>query len=448
MARADLVIRSRRVVTQQGIAPAALAISGGVITAIRDYDAAPDALRHLDAGDAVLLPGVVDTHVHVNEPGRTEWEGFETVTRAAAAGGVTTIVDMPLNSLPVTTTVAALELKARAAAGRAAVDYGFWGGVVPGNGAELAPLARAGALGFKCFLVPSGIDEFPAVGEGDLRSAMTRIAALELPLLVHAELPGPIARAAPVPGSDPRRYAGYLASRPPAAELEAVDLVLRLCRETGCRVHIVHVSAASTLERLRAARRAGLPVTAETCPHYLTFASEEILDGATAWKCAPPIREREVRERLWQGLADGALDLVASDHSPAPPALKCLETGDFVRAWGGVASLELALSATWTGARARGHDLRDIARWLAERPARLAGLAAKGRLAPGGDADVVVFDPDAQFTADPARLRQRHPITPYAGMTLAGVVRRTFVRGTCVYEEGERGTQGIGRRVR
>ena len=448
MSPTDLVILSRRVVTPQGIAPGALVISGGVITAIDDYDAAPDAVRRLDAADAVLLPGVVDTHVHVNDPGRTEWEGFETATRAAAAGGVTTIVDMPLNSLPVTTTVAALELKARAAAGRSAVDYGFWGGAVPGNGDQLAPLARAGALGFKCFLAPSGIDEFPAVGEGELRDAMTRIAGLKLPLLVHAELPGPIAHAAPALGSDPRRYSGYLASRPAAAELAAVELVLRLCRETGCRVHIVHVSAAGTLDRLRAARRAGLPVTAETCPHYLTFAAEEILDGATAWKCAPPIREREVRERLWQGLADGALDLVASDHSPAPPALKCLETGDFVRAWGGVASLELALAATWTGARARGRDLRDLARWLAERPARLAGLAAKGRLAPGCDADVVVFDPDAQFSVDPARLRQRHPITPYAGMTLSGVVRQCFVRGVCVYEEGEFPTKAIGRWVR
>jgi allantoinase len=445
MAPTDLLILSRRVVTPEGIAPGALVISGGVITAIRDYDAAPDAVRRVDAGEAVLLPGVVDTHVHVNEPGRTEWEGFATATRAAAAGGVTTIVDMPLNSLPVTTTVAALELKARAAAGRATVDYGFWGGAVPGNAEQLAPLARAGALGFKCFLVPSGIDEFPPVGEADLWDAMTRIAGLKLPLLVHAELPGPIARAAPARGSDPRRYSGYLASRPAAAELEAVELVLRLCRETGCRVHIVHVSAAGTLDRLEAARRAGLPVTAETCPHYLTFAAEEILDGATAWKCAPPIRAREVRERLWQGLAAGALDLVASDHSPAPPALKCLETGDFVRAWGGVASLELTLAATWTGARARGRDLRDLARWLAERPARLAGLASKGRLAPGCDADVVVFDPDAQFTVDPARLRQRHPITPYAGMTLSGVVRQSFVRGRCVYDEGLFPEAGVGK---
>ncbi len=447
-ARVDLVILSTRVVTPEGTAPAAVAISDGVITAIHGHGAASDAARRLDVGDAVVLPGVVDTHVHVNEPGRTEWEGFETATRAAAAGGVTTIVDMPLNSIPVTTTTPALELKARAAAGHATVDYAFWGGVVPGNTDQLAPLARAGVRGFKCFLVPSGIDEFPPVGEMQLRPAMTRLAGLGLPLLVHAELPGPIARAAASRGGDPRRYGSYLASRPRAAELEAVDLMLGLCRETGCRVHIVHVSAADTLDRLHSARRAGLPVTAETCPHYLTFAAEEILDGATAWKCAPPIRERSNRERLWEGLAEGTLDLVASDHSPAPPALKCLDTGDFVRAWGGVASLELGLAATWTGARDRGRDVGDLARWCAEQPAGLAGLPRKGRIAPGCDADVIVFDPDARFSVEPQRLHQRHPVTPYAGMILHGVVRQTFVRGMCVYKEGEFPGGAIGRWVR
>ncbi|HYL21417.1 MAG TPA: allantoinase AllB [Gemmatimonadales bacterium] len=448
MERADLVVSSARVVTPQGVVPAAVAITAGVITSITRLGDAPDAVRRVDVGAAALLPGGVDTHVHVNEPGRTDWEGFESATRAAAAGGITTIVDMPLNSIPVTTTVDALEQKAHAAAGRAAVDYAFWGGVIPGNREALAPLANAGARGFKAFLVPSGIDEFPAVGEADLRSAMLRIAPLGLPLLVHAELPGPIARAAPSSASDPRRYPTYLSSRPAAAELEAVDLVLGLCRETGCRVHIVHVSAAETLERLREARRSGLSVSAETCPHYLTFAAEEIMDGGTPWKCAPPIRGRVTRERLWRGLGDGALDLVASDHSPAPPALKCLETGDFFRAWGGVASLELALAATWTGARARGHGLGEMVRWLAEAPARLAGFGRKGRIAPGCDADLVVFDADASFTVEPTRLRQRHPITPYAGMTLTGVVRQTFLRGVSVYEEGAFPSEPTGRWVR
>jgi len=436
MGAAEWVIASKRVVTPDGIVAAAVVIADGRIADVRDYGAAPDGARRMDAGEAVVLPGVVDTHVHVNEPGRTEWEGFETATRAAAAGGVTTIVDMPLNSVPVTTTVEALVQKARAAAGRALVDYAFWGGVVPGNAEQLAPLARAGVLGFKCFLVASGIDDFPPVAEADLRPAMTRLAELGLALLVHAEVPGPIARAAASRAANPRRYASYLASRPRDAELEAVDLVLRLCRETGCHVHIVHVSAADVLDRLRDARRAGLPITIETCPHYLTFAAEEIPDGATPWKCAPPIRERENRERLWRGLADGTIDLVASDHSPAPPAMKCLEAGDFFGAWGGVASLELALAATWTGARARGHDVRDLACWLAERPARLAGLRRKGRITPGCDADLVVFDPDAWFTVEPSRLRQRHPITPYSGMTLYGVVRQTFLRGTAVYDRG------------
>src|SRR5205809_306137 len=448
MGPAEWVIAGKRVVTPEGIVAAAVVIADGRIVEVRDYSTASRGARTVDAGAAVVLPGVVDTHVHVNEPGRTEWEGFETATRAAAAGGVTTIVDMPLNSVPVTTTVDALVQKARAAAGRALVDYAFWGGVVPGNAEQLAPLARAGVLGFKCFLVASGIDECPPVSATDLRAAMSRLAELRLPLLVHAELPGPIARAAAAPAADARRYAGYLASRPRAAELDAIDLMLQLCGETGCRVHVVHLSAADALDRLRDGRRAGLPITVETCPHYLTFAAEDIPDGATACKCAPPIRERENRERLWRGLAEGTIGLVASDHSPAPAALKCLGQGDFFRAGGGVGSLGLALAATWTGARARGRDVADLARWLAELPARLAGLSRKGRIAPGCDADLVVFDPNASFTVEPSRLRQRHPITPYAGMTLSGVVRQTFLRGTAVYDRGRFGSPPPGQWLR
>ncbi|HJQ65719.1 MAG TPA: allantoinase AllB [Gemmatimonadales bacterium] len=431
---ADLVVSSKRVVTPDGERAAAVVVTHGRIQAVVAPGEAPPAKTAIDAGAAAVLPGVVDTHVHINEPGRTEWEGFATATRAAAAGGVTTVVDMPLNSIPATTTTAALRLKLRAAAPAALVDYGFWGGVVPGNVRDLEPLLDAGALGFKCFLVPSGVDEFAQVGEADLRPAMQLLAARDAVLLAHAELPGPIARA--VSGADPRRYATWLASRPEAAELEAIELLLRLSRETGCRVHIVHLSAATGLGGLETARRDGVRVSVETCPHYLTFAAEDVPDGATAFKCAPPLRERANRERLWDGLARGIIDLVASDHSPAPPALKRLDSGDFMAAWGGVASLELSLAACWTGAHARGHGLSDLARWLCAGPARLAGLDQKGRIAPGCDADFVIFDPDAVWTVDPARLRQRHPITPYTGMALRGVVQRTFVRGLSVYANG------------
>ena len=435
MAQPDLVLTSTRVVTPQGEGPGAVVVEKGVITAILPIDQAPPAASRVDTGDAALLPGVVDTHVHVNEPGRTEWEGFETATRAAAAGGVTTIVDMPLNSIPVTTTVASLAAKTHAAAGRARVDYGCWGGVVPGNLDDLGPLVDAGVLGFKCFLVPSGIDEFPAVTERDLAPAMRRLAALGAVLLVHAELPGPIERVATI-AKDPRRYATWLASRPAEAELEAIDLVLRLSQETRCRVHIVHLACAGALARIAAAKGRGVPVTVETCPHYLTFAAEDIADGATAFKCAPPLREAENRERLWDGLERGIIDLVASDHSPAPPALKCLDSGNFLQAWGGIASLELALAAVWTGARPRGHTLGHLARWLSAEPARLAGLARKGAIAPGYDADFAEFLPDATRIVDQRQLYQRHPITPYAGLVLEGAVRRTFVRGSCVFDNG------------
>lgn len=423
-------------VTPDGERPGAVVIARGRITAVIAPGGAPGGAAVVDVGDAALLPGIVDTHVHVNEPGRTEWEGFATATRAAAAGGVTTLVDMPLNSLPPTTTVSALEAKTRAAAGQAMVDFGVWGGVVPDNMDDLEPLTRAGALGFKCFLVPSGVDEFRHVAETDLIEAMRRLARLDQVLLAHAELPGPIAAATPASGN-PRHYATWLGARPRAAELEAIDLLLLLALETGCRVHIVHLSCAAALDRVERARQSGARVTIETCPHYLTFAAEEIPDGATAYKCAPPVRERENRERLWHGLARGAIDLVASDHSPAPPALKRIDTGDFLAAWGGIASLELSLAATWTGARSRGHALPALARWMAQGPAHLAGLHRKGRLAPGCDADLVVFDPEDEWTVDPSRLHQRHAVTPYAGLALRGRVLRTFVRGVCVYDNGE-----------
>ncbi len=434
--RADLVIRSRRVVVPDGVRDAAIVVRAGRIDAIVMPGVSPEAVETVDAGDAIVMPGLVDTHVHVNEPGRTEWEGFATATRAAAAGGITTLVDMPLNSIPATTTVAALAAKRAAAkAAGCRVDCGFWGGVVPGNTAELAGMAAAGVLGFKCFLVPSGVDEFECVDEQDLREAMPVLARLGLPLLAHAELPGPIAAAAAaLRGRDSRRYATWLASRPPAAEVEAVRLLLRLSDETGCAVHIVHLAAAEALDDLRAARARGLPVTVETCPHYLVFTAEEIDDCDTLLKCAPPIRERENRERLWEALREGVIDMLATDHSPCPPALKRLETGDLAAAWGGIASLQVGLSAVWTEARRRGFTASHLARWMSERPARLAGLAGrKGVIAPGADADLVVWDPDAEWTVLGVRLFQRHPLSPYVGREVAGVVRATYLRGVRVF---------------
>ena len=428
-----LIIRSERVALPDGIAPATVHIRDGNIAAIGPHGDRPAGVRTLDAGALVVLPGLVDSHVHINDPGRAEWEGFETATRAAAAGGVTTLVDMPLNSIPATTTVAGLEAKRRAAAGRCHVDVGVWGGVVPGNRDELAPLARAGVRGFKCFLSPSGVDEFEHVAERDLREAMPILASLGLPLLAHAEWPAELRP----PAGDPRAYATWLQSRPPAAEHAAIDLLVRLAAEFRARVHIVHLAAADALPSLRTARAAGIAVTVETCPHYLTFAAEEIADGATAFKCAPPIRERDHRDRLWMGLAGGDIDLVATDHSPAPPAMKGLADGDFVRAWGGIASLQLGLAAVWTGMTARDLPVDRLPGWLAAAPARLAGLQGrKGSIVAGADADLVIWDPDASFTVDAARLYHRHPVTPYDGARLRGQVKTTMLRGESVFDEG------------
>jgi len=432
-------IRSRRVVRPDGTGPGAVVIEDGRIAAVVGWGETPAGVPLEDVGESALLPGLVDTHVHVNEPGRTEWEGFATATRAAAAGGVTTLVDMPLNSIPATTSAAALLEKRGAAEGQCHIDVGFWGGVVPGNTPELGPMKQAGALGFKCFLVESGVDEFGWVGERQLRPAMAELAFLKLPLLVHAEVPGPIdAATAALAGADPRKYATYLASRPEAAEAEAIKLVVRLLREFPARAHIVHHSAATALPLIAAARAEGLPLSAETCPHYLHFAAEDIPDGATPFKCAPPIRARDNREALWRALGEGTLDLVASDHSPCTPALKALEAGDFERAWGGISGLQLGLAVTWTEAAARGYSLQHLVRWMCEGPARLARLdARKGRIEPGFDADLCVLAPEARFSVAPARLEHRHKVTPYAGAELLGVVEATYLAGRKVFDHGE-----------
>ncbi|HEV7508184.1 MAG TPA: allantoinase AllB [Thermoanaerobaculia bacterium] len=438
----DLILRGQRVVTPEGVRPASVYVRGGTIERVGPVDEIPTGSAVIDCGDSVLMPGIVDTHVHVNEPGRTEWEGFETATRAAAAGGVTTVVDMPLNSSPATTTRKALRAKRSAAEGKLRVDVGLWGGVVPGNSRELEGLLDGGVLGFKIFLVPSGVDEFGHVTEADLRAAMPILARRGTVLLAHAELPGPIERAAAVwNGAGPAElsdYGRYLQSRPDAAEVEAVELLVGLCRELGCRVHIVHVSSAEVLPVLRRAREEGLSITAETCPHYLTFAAEEIPEGGVTFKCAPPIRTRDNRELLWEALREGLIDLVATDHSPCPPEMKKVDAGDFRGAWGGVSSLQLTLPAVWTGARERGFTVQDIAEWMCTAPARLSGLEGrKGAIAPGYDADLVIWDPEASFSVEPERLHHRHKLTPYAGRTLYGVVTRTVLRGETIYQDGD-----------
>jgi allantoinase len=439
-AAADLIVRGKRVILPDGERAAAIHVRAGVIAALTGFDEIVSGATVHDAGDFVVMPGLVDTHVHINEPGRTDWEGFSSATRAAAAGGATTLIEMPLNSIPATTTAASLREKLAAAAGKLWVDAGFWGGVVPGNSEELQALWDAGVFGFKCFLLPSGVDEFAHVTEADLRVALPKLAALGAPLLVHAELPEAIEKAvAGLPKSaSAQKYATWLSARPRAAENEAVALLLRLGGEFGARIHVVHVSSSDTLALLRGAKLAGGAVSAETCPHYLTFAAEEIADGATEFKCAPPIRERENREKLWQALGDRTLDFVATDHSPCPPAMKLQEEGDFLRAWGGIASLQLSLPAVWTEARARGYAETHLARWLCAGPAQLAGLAGrKGTIAVGCDADFVVWDAEAKFCVQPAQLHHRHKVTPYAGRELLGRVEATFLRGRKIFDRGE-----------
>jgi len=424
-----VIIQSTRVVLPEGVRPASIRVENGVIARVGERGDGSDEIDAIDVGDLVVSPGIVDTHVHVNEPGRGEWEGFDTATRAAAAGGVTTIIDMPLNSIPATTTVAALEAKRAAARGRCHVDVGFWGGVVPGNSGDLEGLIAAGVRGFKCFLSPSGVPEFEHVGEADLRQALPVLARRGVPLLVHAEAPQLL--------NEPRGtdYAAFLESRPPSAEVDAIRMMAALAHEFNARVHIVHVASAEAADEIARARAQGVPITAETCPHYLTFAAEEIPAGATEFKCAPPIREARHRDALWNALDRGVLDFVATDHSPAPEAMKC--RGDFSQAWGGIASLELSLATVWSALRAgdRVEGFARLARWLSNAPAALARANhRKGRIAADYDADLVVWDPDAEFTVSPDRLQQRHKLTPYDGRTLRGVVRATYLRGERVWD--------------
>ena len=430
---------SQRVVTPQGIRAAGVLVEDGQILDVVPPGQIPADVPVKDFGAAAILPGLVDSHVHINEPGRTAWEGFGTATRAAAAGGCTLLADMPLNCVPATSTVKALEAKRKAAAGQCHVDWVAWGGVVSDNQEHIKELAAAGVAGFKCFLVHPGIDEFTMVTEGDLRAALPRVARTGLPLLVHAELPGPVEAATTrLAQADWGKYATFLGSRPDEAEISAIQLLISLCREYRFHVHIVHLSTCKALDLLRDAKSDGLPVSVETCPHYLHFSSEAIPDGATLFKCAPPIRGRENREKLWEGVREGVIDLVATDHSPCPPEMKRLGECNFRAAWGGVSSLSLALPVIWTEAARRGFTLSDVARWMAESPAKLAGCGSrKGRLAKGCHADFSVFEPDAEFTVMPERLPYRHRVSPYAGEKLRGLVKETYLRGNCTFANGE-----------
>src|SRR5689334_14089106 len=429
-----MIIRAQRVVLPDEIGPRSLHVRDGRIVDVAGYDEIARDGEIVDIDDAsVVMPGLVDTHVHINSPGRTEWEGFRSATAAGAAGGVTTLIDMPLNSIPATTTLAAFKTKLDQARGDCFVDVGFWGGVVPGNTAELAPMFAAGVVGFKCFLVPSGVDEFEYVTEADLREAMPELARLDALLIVHAELPGPI-KTVDVSASD---YQTFLESRPRAAENEAIELMIRLSREFNTRVHIVHLSSADAVPLLREAQREGVRIEAETCPHYLHFFAEEIPAGATEFKCCPPIREQSNREKLWEGLADGTIGLIVSDHSPCPGEMKLRESGDFMKAWGGIASLQLRLPVVWTEARRRGFSLLDVTRWLCTHPAEQVSLdSGKGAIAIGNDADLVIWNPDAQFTVNASSLLHRHKITPYDHEPLTGVVQKTFLRGQKIYDVG------------
>lgn len=437
---ASLIIRSRRVVFPDRIAPACIHIQDGVICKIGEWNEIEPAAQLFDAGDQAIVPGAVDIHTHINEPGRTDWEGFESATQAAAAGGITTLIDMPLNSIPPTTTVDALNRKLESAAGKLWIDVGFHGGIVPGNDSDLRPLMHSGVVGLKCFLCDSGVDEFPAVTPGQLADAIHGLTGLDPWILVHAENSEILDAAQTLISISPTRaawtYEEYLQSRPDEAEYRSIQQLIDLAERFRARIHIVHLSSATALPLIVQAKAKGLAITAETCPHYLTFDAETIADRATELKCAPPIRSAANRDKLWQGLRDNVIDVIASDHSPCLPELKASANGDFAQAWGGIASLQCSLAAVWTEAQQRCFTLSDLVRWMCERPAQLARLPAKGSLSVGKDADLICFAPEEEYVLQPAHIHHRHKLTPYLGRRIRGVVKRTFLRGVPIYDRG------------
>lgn len=429
----DTAIKSNRILTPDGFMQGVVLIKQGKIVEVTQ-ELNNGQIPVEDVGELIVMPGIIDPHVHINEPGRTGWEGFDTATKAALAGGITSLVEMPLNASPVTTTVDAFDKKINAAQGKLHVHCGFWGGIIPGNEKEIEPLIKKGVLGFKAFLTHSGIDEFPNVVEDDLRKAMPLIAKYDLPLLVHCEISDNLPRA----GGNPRLYQNYLSSRPKQWENDAIALMIRLCEEFNCRTHIVHLSSADAVKEIAKAKEKGLPLTVETAQHYLYFSAEDTGDGQTSFKCAPPIRERENRERLWAALKGGVIDFVATDHSPAPPQMKETDSGDFMKAWGGIASLQFALPVLWTAAKQRECALTDLLKWLCLNPARLAGLhQRKGKIAPGYDADLVIWDPAETFTVTETMIQHKHKLTPYLGQSLSGVVKQTWLNGQKAFGGGK-----------
>jgi allantoinase len=414
----------------RGERPGAVLIRGEKILDVVPIQEIPSEISVEDVGNDIIMPGLVDTHVHINEPGRTDWEGFETATKAAAAGGITTLVDMPLNCIPVTTTVDALKQKLLATQGKLWVDCGFYGGLIPGNLQDLESLADAGVLGFKAFLSHSGIDEFPKISENHLREALPIIAKKGLPLLVHAELENGATTT-----KDHFTYKSFQDSRPKSWENNAVRLLIQLCQEYNTKIHIVHLSSAEILPEISIAQNDGFPISVETCPHYLHFTSDNIDDGDTRFKCAPPIWESDNRENLWSGLESGIINFITSDHSPCTADLKNLETGDFAKAWGGISSIQFTLPVIWTECKQRGYSLNQIINWMSTQPTKFIGLDhKKGQIASGFDADLVCWNPDKIYTIEKDAIHHKNKLTPYEGETLYGVVNNTYLRGQKVYE--------------